>query len=74
MFWFLGDRGHGAAVVHDYLYRNAEVSRSDADQVFEEALKAEGGMGWLGRQAMWLGVRAGGWWSYDQRHPENKKG
>ena len=73
MFWFLGDRGHAAAVVHDYLYRLALVSRAKADAVFEEALKAEGEMGWLGRQAMWFGVRIGGWASYDQRHPENKE-
>ena len=72
MFWFLGDRGHAAAVVHDYLYRTATVGRAKADAVFEEALKAEGDMGWFGRQAMWFGVRIGGWASYDQRHPENK--
>ena len=72
MFWFLGDRGHSAAVVHDYLYRTAEVARSQADAVFEEALEAEGEMSWFGRQAMWLGVRVGGWAAYDQRHPENK--
>lgn len=70
MHMFLGDRGHSAAVVHDYFYRTAEVSRSRADAVFEEALAAEGEMGWLGRQAMWLGVRMGGWTSYDQRHPD----
>lgn len=70
MFWLLGDRGHAAAVVHDYLYRTATVARAKADAVFHEALRADG-MGRVSAWFMWTGVRVGGYWSYDQRHPEN---
>lgn len=72
MFWLLGDRANHAAVVHDYLYRTAMVSRSDADAVFVEAAEAEG-VNWLARWTMWTGLRVGGWWAYDQRHPGNKE-
>lgn len=69
LFWLLGDRGHAAAVVHDYLYRTALVSRSLADAIFREALKSE--TGWLARWTMWAGVRVGGWTSYYEKHPDN---
>ena len=71
MFWLLGDRGHAAAVVHDYLYRTANVSRAKADAIFHEALRADGEdavSSWL----MWTGVRVGGWAAYSHRHPENR--
>ena len=71
MFWLLGDRGHPAAVVHDYLYRKAIVTRSVADAVFYEALRVDG-EGMISAFLMWTGVRMGGWVSYDQRHPENQ--
>lgn len=71
MHMLLGDRAHSSAVVHDYLYRTAEVSRSMADAVFKEAAESEG-VGFFSRWALWSGVRVGGWTSYDQRHPENK--
>ncbi len=71
LFWFLGDRGHPAAVVHDYLYRTAQVSRAMADRVFQEALRADG-MDWASTWLMWAGVRVGGWVTYSHRHPENR--
>ena len=71
MFWLLGDRGHAAAVVHDYLYRTAEATRTLADSVFYEALRADG-EDMVSSFVMWLGVRAGGHWSYDKKHPENR--
>ena len=71
MFWFLGDRGHAAATVHDYLYRTTQVTRAVADRVFQEALRADG-MGSIPAWLMWTGVRVGGWTSYSHRHPENR--
>ena len=71
MFWLLGDRGHKAAVIHDYLYRTALVSRAMADRAFHEALQVSGEdsvSSWL----MWTGVRVGGWASYDTWHPGNR--
>ena len=51
-----------AAVLHDWLYQVAPhaMSRGMADGLFREAMKALG-VGWLTRQTMWSGVRAGGW-------------
>jgi hypothetical protein len=71
MFMLLGDRADYAAVLHDYIYRNAQYSRDIADAAFRWVAEQEG-MGWLARWAMWSGLRIGGYWSYDQRHPENK--
>lgn len=73
-YWLTGGRGDAAAVIHDYLYDrkehgHASVSRSTADAVFYEALGAAGPHGpatepsWA-RTAMWLGVRAFGWWAW----------
>lgn len=59
-----GDRGHKAAVIHDYLYATKSVSRSVADSIFKEAL-SEIEPGWRA-WAMWLGVRIGGWWIYNK--------
>jgi hypothetical protein len=41
-YWLFGGRGNSPAVVHDWLYRTALVSRHTADKVFNEALKSEG--------------------------------
>jgi hypothetical protein len=72
MFWLLGDRAQGAAVVHDFLYRSELVSRRLADAVFYEAARVEGvdlPSSWL----FWLGVRVGGWAAYGGKHPDNKE-
>lgn len=62
--------GHGAsrepATVHDKLYRDFHQPRKEADEVFREALKVAG-MNWAGRQAMYAGVRSGGWLHYAKR-------
>lgn len=71
MYWLLGDRANHAAVIHDYLYRTAIVTRGQADQVFVEAAGVEG-VNWAARWAMWTGLRMGGWAAYDQRHPGNR--
>lgn len=71
MYWLLGGRANQAAVIHDYLYRTAIVTRAQADRVFAEAAGVEG-VSWLARWTMWTGLRVGGWAAYDQRHPANK--
>ena len=65
-----GDRAHRESVIHDYLYRSdsfPSLSRSQADNVFLEAMKCRG-KGFFVRYAMWTGVRAGGWTAYHKRN------
>lgn len=46
--------------MHDFLYSGGlEVTRAQADAVFREALAASG-YGWVVRNIMFAGVRAGG--------------
>lgn len=52
-----------AALLHDRLYYTAEVSRSEADALFYEALRATHETR-VGAWAMWAGVRAGGWFAW----------
>jgi hypothetical protein len=47
-----------AAIVHDYLCREAPVNRADADGIFRRALR-ELGVSELRRWIMWAAVRAG---------------
>jgi hypothetical protein len=58
------NRGHEAAVIHDWLYTTHAVPRAEADALFEEALAAGGEPAWR-RWLMWLGVRVGGWAAWD---------
>jgi hypothetical protein len=71
-----GNTGHGAAVVHDYLYqthrlpahappRIIDVSRFLADEVFYEAGLAWGEPAWRMR-LMYAGLRVGGGWAYHE--------
>ena len=70
-YWFTGNTGHGAAVIHDWLYQHpASGDRRLADAVLREALGVqqpalghEAEPAWR-RQAMWAGVRAFGWWPW----------
>jgi hypothetical protein len=82
VYWTVGARGDGPAVIHDFLYqgkchRGVKVSRRTADAVFYEALGAEmpwgypAEPGWA-QTLMWLGVRVGGWWAW-QGHRRAKK-
>jgi hypothetical protein len=59
-FLLTGESAHEAAVIHDWLYRKQEVSRSVADAVFREAAGVSGEPGWRSF-LMWIGVRLGGW-------------
>lgn len=61
LFLAMGDKGHMAAVIHDWLYTTKPpiMYRLAADNVFREALIASG-MPKDEAEAMYLGVRFGG--------------
>lgn len=65
MYWLLGGARHKAAVVHDFLYSLDGPSqlkargRKWADQVYRDALRAEG-VSKLTAWVMYSGVRFGG--------------
>lgn len=54
-----------AAVLHDYLYQKCGCwcSRKLADEIFREAMRVLGESAWR-REAMYRGVRIGGWLHY----------
>lgn len=55
------------SIIHDFLYRiPGEHDRAWADKVLE-AMAAEQGASWVRRKMMWLGVRAGGWYTWRQK-------
>ena len=58
-FALLGSYGHAAAVIHDWLYTTAQLSRAAADRVFLSALRSSGIARWRA-WLMWAGVRLGG--------------
>jgi hypothetical protein len=66
MFLIAGDEAHLAATLHDWLYSRQEVSRSQADAIFREAMTASGEPGWRSF-FMWAGVRAGGWMAWNNK-------
>lgn len=55
-FLLFGAVGDKPAVVHDKLYSDGKVPRKIADEVFADALAADGVAAWR-RGPMWLGVR-----------------
>lgn len=54
-----------AGVVHDWLYCSQIVSQAEADALFREMLET---LGWgvVRRNAMYSGLRIGGWYRYGQ--------
>lgn len=62
-YLLFGDASQEAAVIHDFLYSGGLVTRAQADEVFAEAMKAEGVAAWR-RGPMWLAVRLAGWLHY----------
>lgn len=69
LYDLLGNRAPGPAVLHDYLYRFDSipvVPRDVADQVFLEAMESRGVAWWI-RWPMYLGVCAGGGFSYHKK-------
>lgn len=55
----LGNRGHKAAVLHDWLYATNAYPRNLCDYFFYYAL-IESGIGYLDAKLMYTGVRLGG--------------
>lgn len=65
LYWLFGHRGKRAAVIHDWLYRCAVLPRTECDSIFKEALN-DSGKFWSTSFGMFLGVRVGGFLSYNQ--------
>lgn len=65
IYSLLGDTAHEPAVIHDFLYYSAITTREMADNVFYEAMTIFGVPDWK-RDMLYEGVRAGGWWAWDQ--------
>jgi hypothetical protein len=64
-----GDRAHREAVLHDYLYRidsEPQVTFMQANKVFLEAMELRG-KGFFTRWAMYMGVVAGGIFSFHKK-------
>ena len=62
-YWLYGGRGNAPAVIHDRIYRWADIPRITADKVFCEALKAIGKWG-ITRWPMTAAVMGFGWVAY----------
>ena len=60
----VGNTGHKAAVLHDWLYATNYYDRAKCDLLFYHALR-ESGIGYWNANAMYLGVRIGGSSAYD---------
>lgn len=62
-YWLLSTPNDRPAVVHDYLYRQANEPRDICDEVFYEAMVVENYPGYR-RYPMYYGVRVSGWYFY----------
>lgn len=58
-YLLLGDYGHQAAVIHDWVYASKIFDRKTADNIFKDALRSSGIARWRA-WIMWAGVRVGG--------------
>ncbi|WNA16170.1 tail assembly chaperone [Xanthomonas phage XaC1] len=56
VFDLVGDYGHAAATVHDYLYDHGKITRKEIDKVFHRAL-LDTGVGKFRSYIMYKGVR-----------------
>lgn len=61
-----------AAILHDWLYETQRLSREACDALFLEAMGASG-VRWSLRWAMYMGVRVGGWVSWNSRRRRNRQ-
>jgi hypothetical protein len=60
-------------VLHDYLYSKQDRPRSAADWIFLHAMKGDN-VTWWKRQAMYQGVRLGGWVAWNDHKKRNQRG
>jgi len=61
-----GGRKFVAAVVHDYLYRNKAGTRLEADELFFRLMIHNGVPTWRA-QMLFMGVRLGGWLTWQRK-------
>ncbi|MDF7806215.1 DUF1353 domain-containing protein [Pontiellaceae bacterium B12219] len=74
LFWRIippWGRYSAAAVVHDYLYATASVTRYEADRIFLDLMKRLGVPLWK-RRLMYRAVRLGGWASWKRFRSQNR--
>lgn len=60
------------AIVHDALYQSELLTRSESDSIFIEILKLKG-VGFLKRNSMYIGLRLGGWVTWNSHTQESIK-
>ncbi|RLG10267.1 hypothetical protein DRN73_08220 [Candidatus Pacearchaeota archaeon] len=68
LFWLIlppWDKYGKAAVLHDYLYHSGKFTRILCDTIFYEAMTVSNVSFWK-RCILYLGVRIGGWLSYNR--------
>lgn len=63
VFDFLGEVGHAAATIHDYLYDYGSITKSECDAVFHRALRDDG-IGIIRSFIMYSGVKLFGHWAF----------
>jgi len=61
-----------AYILHDYLYKTGKYTRSQTDDILEEAMKGLG-VGWGTRFSVREGLRVGGWIAWDQQREKDNK-
>lgn len=63
VFELVGDRGHAAATLHDWLYHNENFTRKEVDGILLQALR-DTKVGKVRSYLMYFGVRGFGWLFY----------
>lgn len=63
VFELVGDRGHAAATLHDWLYHNDKLTRKEVDKILLQALR-DTNVGKVRSYLMYFGVRGFGWLFY----------
>jgi len=73
IYAMLGDTAHQPAVIHDWLYYAALVSRLEADEILLEAMKVIDIPAWR-RWPIYWGVRLGGWHAWNDHRQKGDPG